>query len=123
MKPLTIVLIAAVSIGSIGLNILLKKTADKADNFVTAVLSQDFAVAFFVGTCTALLMLAVYLMKIDLARAILLMGALSILGGAVVGVVLFDNRLDAIEWGIFGLLAILYAYRLYKVFENTYSGT
>ncbi|MCZ6777252.1 MAG: hypothetical protein O7D34_12490 [Ignavibacteria bacterium] len=37
-------------------------------------------------------------MRIDLARAILLMGALSILGGAVISVVLFDNRLDAVEW-------------------------
>ena len=115
-------MIATVSIGSIGLNILLKKTADKADSFINAVLSQDFAVSFLVGTCTALLMLAVYLTTIELARAVLLMGALSILGGTMIGVVVFNNRLDAVEWGIFGILVSLYAYRLYKGFENASGG-
>ncbi len=85
-------------------------------------LSQDFAVSFAYGDLYSAVNVVRIPVRIDLARAILLMGALSILGGAVIGVVLFDNRLDAVESGIFGLLAILYAYRLYKVFENTYSG-
>ena len=116
MKPMTVFIITAIAISSIALNILLKRTADNAPGFADALCSARFAIAFAVGTCAALLMLWLYVTRIDLARAILLMGALSIIGGILIGVMFYRNRLNSVEWLLFGTIVALYLYRMWRVF-------
>lgn len=53
-----------------------------------------------------------YRTNIDLARAILLMGVTSVLGGTLWEVIAIGNRRDAVEWIIFIVLGVSYAYRL-----------
>ncbi len=116
MRSITVFIITAVAVSSIALNILLKRTAENALGFTDALMSVRFALAFAVGTCAALLMLWLYVTRIDLARAILLMGALSIIGGTLIGVMFYRDKLDSVEWLLFGTIVVLYMYRMWRVF-------
>ncbi len=119
MKPAALLLIGLVAASNIGLHVLLLRAASGARTYQDALFSRRFAVAFLVGTVTALLMLGVYVSRVELARAIVLMGALSILGGAAVGLLFFRDRLDPVEWALLTLMALLYVYRGWQVFAAT----
>lgn len=111
MKTLSFLLIVAVSVLNVALNLCLKKTAAGTAGFSQALLSGGFIGCFFIGLLSFAGLFALYSTGITLSRGILMMGAISILGGSLYGVVFFQERLQPIEWGIFLLLALLIAYR------------
>ena len=111
MKALSILLIIAVSVLNVALNLCLKKTAALPGGFTQLLLSRPFLGSFAVGMASFLSLFALYSTGITLSRGILMMGAISILGGGLYGVVLYDETLHVSEWIIFSLLTILLAYR------------
>ena len=111
MKALTVMLIITVSVMNVALNLCLKKTAGLAGGFREAVMSGSFIGCFVVGLISFASLFALYSTGITLSRGILMMGAISILGGSLYGVVFYGERLHTSEWIIFALLTLLLAYR------------
>lgn len=114
MKINSYLLICLVAIINVSLNANIKRTALQDETFSGALFSVNFILCFIIGICSLLLLLAVYQSGVNLARGILLMGAISILGGTIFGVLVKQNKLDTIEWVIFFTIAALYAYKLLK---------
>jgi len=112
MKALTVMLIISVSVMNVALNLCLKKTAGLvAGGFRGAVMSWSFTGCFVIGLISFGSLFALYSTGISLSRGILMMGAISILGGSLYGVVVYGERLHTSEWIIFALLTLLLAYR------------
>ncbi len=111
MKSLTILLIITVSILNIFLNLSLKKTAGTGDGLYQSIMSGAFVVCLLIGLLSFSSLFALYCTGITLSRGILMMGAISILGGSLYGVCLHGEKLHASEWVIFFFLAVLLAYR------------
>lgn len=107
-------LIVAAPVLNIALNLTLQKAARQGSDFLSATRTTEFLVAFALGLCSMLTILLLYSTGVSLARAILLMGAISILGGSAYGVLKLGNTLDWIEWGLLLLIAALLLYRAIK---------
>ena len=76
--------------------------------------SAQFLILFVLGCASLLLLYTLYCQQVPLARAISFMGAVSIVGGAMFGVFVRGNRLDAIEWCLVLAIALLFLYRLFQ---------
>ena len=111
MKLLTIMLILCVPVLNISLNTSIKNTAYNADTLISAIGSHGFLISFFIGMALMLCLLCLYSTGITLSRAILFMGAISILGGSLFGVLFFNETLNRIEWLLFSMLSVLLIYR------------
>ncbi len=111
MKSLTILLIMTVSILNVFLNLSLKKTAGAGEGLYESIMSGGFVVCLLIGLLSFSGLFALYSTGITLSRGILLMGAISILGGSLYGVFLHGEKLHVSEWMIFCLLAVLLTYR------------
>lgn len=111
MKALSIFLIFAVSVLNVALNLCLKKTAAVPGGASQVLMSRSFMYSFAVGIFSFLSLLALYSTGVTLSRGILMMGAVSILGGSLYGVFFYHETLHLSEWIIFSLLALLLAYR------------
>jgi multidrug transporter EmrE-like cation transporter len=111
MKSLTIILIIAVSVMNVALNLSLKRTAGTGDTLSQTIMSGGFAACLLIGLLSFSSLFALYSTGITLSRGILMMGAVSILGGSLYGVFLYNEKLHPSEWLIFSLLAALLAYR------------
>ena len=105
------VLILTVAVLNISLNVATQWTAGNAVGFLDAVKSTRFALAFTIGFLSLLGLIGVYSSGLNLGRGILLMGAVSILGGTLFAVFVRGAKLPAVEWCIFGTLLVLIAYR------------
>ena len=75
--------------------------------------STAFLLAFLVGTISLLSIFSLYSLKIELGRAILLMGAASIVGGSLIAVIFFNTTLTSSEYAILALISVLYEYRMF----------
>ena len=113
MRFLTILLILCVPVLNIGLNTSIKITANHSQTFWGALGSLGFLISFLVGIALMLSLLGLYSSGIGLARAILIMGAISILGGGLFGVFFYHETLSAVEWLLFFVLSVLLLYRLF----------
>ena len=111
MKLITILLILFVPVLNISLNTSAKMTARKADTYLGALHSYHFLATFTISVLIVLCLLALYWTGIELSRAILIMGAISILGGSLFGVLFYQETLSWIEWFIFLNLTGLIIYR------------
>ncbi len=111
MKSLSILLIVAVSVLNVALNLSLKKTAGSVDSLSQTIMSGSFVGCLLIGLLSFSSLFALYATGITLSRGILMMGAVSILGGSLFGVFFYNERLHPSEWLIFCLLALLLAYR------------
>jgi len=111
MSLKTILLIIVVPILNIGLNFGLKITAQKPGSYIQALSSKNFFYSFAVGVASVLCILALYKTCVPLSRGILLMGAISILGGSLFGVYFRKETLTEVEWIIFVLIAAMLIYR------------
>ena len=118
MKVTAIVMIIVVPILNIALNCSLKVNAGKSDSFLKALLSEKFIYSFIIGVMSILCLLALYSTKIELSRGILLMGAMSIFGGSLYGVIFLEEKLTNIEWAILIFIGALMIYRLIFVSNN-----
>ena len=103
----------AVFIGCLNiiLNLLAKHAAAKSVSWPDGLLSGSFFAAFFVGCLSITSMVLFYREAGDsLARGLILMGAVSIVGGSVISIFVFHQSIDLIEkmmvFVIAGLLLI-----------------
>ena len=113
MNNSVVVFILIVGVANIALNIFVNKAATLHETYFVALKSTTFFIAFLIGAFAVLSMLYLYNSKIDLGRAILLMGATSIIGGSLYGVFCMGNKFDLIEIIILFVIGSLYFYRLF----------
>lgn len=126
MRSVGYVFVVLVGVINILLNTFALKSAMAAQNnlavalpdrhgfamrYKAAVLSRPFKVAFLVGLCSLFGLVAVYVSGIPLARGILLMGATSIVGGALFGARYQGVRLAPVEWCLLFAIAVFYGWR------------
>jgi len=113
LKKSSLLLFGLVPIFNILLNINIQKTAKNSSSFTDAILSGSFATSFVIGMFSITSLLALYLTGVNLARGILMMGAFSIVGGSLYGVLLQNNTLSNLEWIMLALIFFIFSYRLY----------
>jgi hypothetical protein len=93
------ILAIAVGLMNIAFNVQAQRAAGYAESWVEGLLSLQFLLLFVIIGCASLLLLyTLYCQQVPLARAILFMGAISIVGGTMFGLIVRGNRLDEIEW-------------------------
>ena len=115
MKTLWLLLILFVPLLNIGLNTLAQRAALLGDDFGKVFLSSTFGLAFTVGTASLLSLVLLYRTGIPLGRGILLMGAVSTVGGAIWGFWLFDKVPTSLEIVLLITIAALLSARLYQL--------
>ncbi len=113
MKDTVVIFIIIVGVANIALNIFISKAATLHTSYFEAMKSTTFMIAFLIGTFSILSMLYLYYSKVDLGRAILLMGATSIIGGSLYGILFHGNKFDWAEIVILVFIGSLYSYRLF----------
>lgn len=112
MKLVTILLILLVPVLNISLNTSVKSTANNAGTYIEAIRSHEILLPFLIGILLIGCMLGLYFTGINLSRAILTMGAISILGGSLFGVYYYNETLHIVEWLLFAAISGLLLYRL-----------
>ena len=103
--------ILVVGVANIALNVFSQAAANQGVGFRSAVASGAFLLALLAGCVSFTGLLWVYQSKVGLASAILLMGAVSILGGALVGILILGNRLHPVEFALLFVIAALFLLR------------
>lgn len=109
----TISAIILVGFLNIAFNVWTRKAAAESDSWLEGILSFPFAVAFTIGTASLLTLFTLYSTKIQLGRAILLMGAVSIIGGTLYGTFVGRQPLTATESGLVVAIGALFLYRVF----------
>lgn len=107
-----IVLVVAVGLLNILFNVTVQNAATQQGDIVARMISREFLIAFCVGCASLGALFALYASGIFLGRAILLMGVVSIIGGALVGIAWKKQPIDHVETALLGILAILFVYRI-----------
>ena len=82
------------------LNVLIKRATAEQPSFLAALVSREFLFAYFVvGTASLSGMLAFYFFNkgLSFAQGMLFMGAFSVVGGAVLGMVTSKQLLHPVE--------------------------
>lgn len=120
MKQWGYFFIIAVSVLNISLNTWALKAAKQGENdFSRSLCTPQFKLAFFFGLCSLFCLLAVYVSNINnLSRGLLLMGATSIVGGTIFGMVVRGDKLTSLEWLLFLVITILFSYRIVRGFTT-----
>jgi multidrug transporter EmrE-like cation transporter len=113
MKLLNVILILFVPVLNIGLNTAVKKTANTSGTFLGAFPSWGLLISYAIAMAIVLCLLGLYASGITLSRAILIMGAVSILGGSLFGVFYYHETLNIVEWMLFAVLSTLLLYRFF----------
>ncbi|HEY2091318.1 MAG TPA: hypothetical protein VGJ81_05485 [Thermoanaerobaculia bacterium] len=103
--------VLAVAAANIGLNFFVRRAAAGTRTYSEALFSGRFATALCIGSASILLLLLVYRFDVNLAQGILLMGAASIVGGSLISVWLFGNKLRSEEWVLLLAIGALFAFR------------
>jgi len=111
MKAIAILAVVCVAMANVGMNILVRRAAVQSETYGRALTSGSFALALLVGTCSILTLLLVYRLNVNRSQGILLMGAMSIVGGSLIGVSFFGNRLHQAEWLLLAAITLLFAVR------------
>jgi len=113
MKLLNIILIFFVPVLNIGLNTAVKKTANASGTFLGAFPSWGLLISYAIAMAIVMCLLGLYASGITLSRAILVMGAVSILGGSLFGVFYYHETLNIVEWMLYAVLSTLLLYRFF----------
>jgi hypothetical protein len=108
------VLVIIVGLLNIVFNVQAQRAAADGVSWLSGLVGAQFWLTCAIGTISMILLYTLYRQEVLLARGLLLMGAVSILGGTILGVVVLKNRLDFVEWGLVGAIALLLFYRLLK---------
>jgi multidrug transporter EmrE-like cation transporter len=114
MNVLAWILACAVGLVNIAFNVQAQRAAGTAETWGEGMASVQFLLLFLIGCASLLLLYTLYCQQVPLARAILLMGAVSIVGGTLFGIVVRGNQLDTIEWCLIGAITLLFCYRLFR---------
>lgn len=112
------ILAITVAVLNISLNVWIRKAAVSTNSAFEAFFSKPFLISFLIGTASICALTFLYSSKVELGRAIIMMGAISIVGGAVYSIVLTNYKPDIFEIFILGALSSLFIYR-YIIYTNT----
>ena len=104
---LYLVFLFIVPILNIVLNTFARRTAIEANSFLEAILSVNFAITFAVGMASVLAMISLYRSGVALPRAIIFMGAISIVGGAIWGFFHANLRPNFLEVVLIAVITML----------------
>ena len=111
MSHYAFVFASAAAILNVGMNFLLNRAAMRSTTLLESLYTWHFWAAFVVGLCSFSMVLLLYMQKVELARGMILMSALSLPIGTAIGVLTLRNKLDAIEGSIIGLIFVLLLWR------------
>jgi hypothetical protein len=107
--PYILTLAAGVAIANILLNTFTSKAAAESEAWLKTFGTLSFGLAFIIGTISLLLMTTLYHVgrqsAFGMANGILLMGALSIIGGTLVGYFFRGSTVHWSEWTLLVLIA------------------
>lgn len=108
--------IAAIFVGlvNVALNFWIRSAAQQSDSVIDNILSAKFLTAFFLGLVSLSCLFFLYSLKADLGRAILLAGAVSILGGCLFSMLHFNIGFTVSEKAILFLIAAFYVMQFLK---------
>lgn len=110
-----LMLASFVSMANIALNYLASKAALESEYWTGMFRTGSFAIAFMVGIASLGGMASLYFVGRDssfgMANGILLMGAVSIIGGTLVGVFVRGNALHWTEWILMSSIVALIGIR------------
>lgn len=106
--PYILTLAASVAIANILLNTFTSKAAAESETWIDVFVTRSFGLAFVIGIASLLLMSTLYHVgrqsAFGMANGILLMGALSIVGGTLVGYFFRGNTVHWSEWVLLVLI-------------------
>jgi hypothetical protein len=106
---------SCVAFANILLNLFASKAASEAHTFFAVFRSGSFFIAFFVGITSLLLMCSLYFVGrsnlFGMANGVLLMGAISIVGGTLVGFFFRGSDVHWSEWVLMSLILIFVGVR------------
>lgn len=111
MSPFAWSLVILVGILNIAFNVNGRVAATNALSWSSGIFTLQFLLFFLIGCASMFALYTLYFQEVILARAIVLMGAVSIIGGTTYGL-LRGGRLDWSEYAILGTLLLLFIYRL-----------
>jgi hypothetical protein len=114
MSYLGWILVIAVGVLNIAFNIQAQRAATHSNSWLDGIITLNFLALFLIGCASLVALYTLYLQQVILARGILLMGAISIVGGTLFGVLARGNRLDAIEWYLVVAIVLLFCYRVFR---------
>lgn len=109
-----IMLLITVPITNILLNFAAKNAAKSDGSYLNVLISIPFLLAYLIGTISLIALVAVYHQSINVSQGIVLMGAGSIIGGSVIGMICEKRLLDFPDLFILILITIFYVYRYLK---------
>ena len=108
-----VALVLSVGVLNVLLNVWARKSAVEADTWASGFLSWKFGLTFLIGCGSLLALYTLYYSKINLGRAILLMGVVSIVGGTLYGIVVPPrHNPDTNEYVILGSIFAFFLYRM-----------
>jgi hypothetical protein len=81
-------------------------------SWTEGLITFDFLAAFLIGCVSLLVLYSLYREGILLARGILLMGAVSIVGGTLYGILVQHNRPSMPEYVLLALMAVFFLFSL-----------
>ena len=110
VKTVQLIIVAASVAGAnIALNYFTSRTASEAASLFEIFKTGGFWIAFAVGTTSLILMCTLYYLgrenSFGMANGILLMGAISIVGGSLYGYLGRGNHLHWSEWALLIVIA------------------
>jgi hypothetical protein len=112
------ILVVLVGTLNIAFNIQAQRAALSAESWSDGLLSLQFLVLFLIGCASLLALYTLYLQEVPLARGILLMGAVSILGGTSIALYIRGNQLELVEWFILATITVLFIFRFVKTISR-----
>jgi len=118
---LTQAIYLAVMVGGLNvlMNYLVKGAAEGSDSGIAGLYSLSFIAAFFVGCASITTMFFFYRVAGDsLARGLILMGAVSTVGGSILSVYVLHHEIDRIEQAILFVIATLLIFKWLKNVMN-----
>jgi hypothetical protein len=113
MKTMAAIMLLGVPILNVVLNSSLQRAATGSKTIGGAIGSVDFGIATIAGLASMLGLLLLYSTGINLARGILLMGAVFIVGGSLYGVFVRKHSLSYAEYAMLFLISALLLYRAF----------
>lgn len=112
MKLPVFLLVVVTGLLNIALNVAVRAAGKKSGSirFLDSLFSREFGIALAVGTASVLCLLLVHRSELNLPQAIALMGAVSIVGGSLFGL-LRGQTLRPIEVVLVVVIAVLFVIR------------
>lgn len=112
-KPVLIIALI-VSVLNIILNINISNTAKQHTFWASAFISKEFLISLLIGSASVSTLLYLYTLNASVGKAMILMGAASIIGGVCYGIIRQNYSPATFEVILLVLILLVYTSRLFK---------